>query len=392
VQIASIFAQNPVYVCTVNSETIDAVTDSIQSVFFRSDGVATAAELVARGASRDQLRRWARDGRIASVAHGVYAPTEWLKSLADDPRRLHAVAAGAVIRRNPGLVASHESAAYLHGIDLLLPEGRKVPLLTLTRRAKEPGRAQVHGALVRAATLPDDHVTAAFGIPVTTPARTVMDIARASGFMAGVVAADSVLHSHVVVKVEFAIILEECGQWPGVVRARQVLGFADGRAESALESVARVRFAEFGIRPPDLQVNIRGKQGFIGRVDFCWHEYRTIAEADGAMKYDDQGSERARAQLARDEKLHDEGWGTFHFTWREIFHEPAPAIDRLRRTFARSTPRPPIGSARDARGPRELRGVDVILVLRLYQALGDQGFHRVRGAVEGEGEFLALHG
>ena len=89
-----------------------------------------------------------------------------------------------------------------------------------------------------------------------------------------------------------------------------------------MESVARVRFAEFGIRPPDLQVNIRGKQGFIGRVDFCWHEYRTIAEADGAMKYDDQGRERARAQLARDEKFHDEGWGTFHFTWREIYHEP----------------------------------------------------------------------
>jgi very-short-patch-repair endonuclease len=344
--------------------TINIVTDSIESVFFRSDGVATAAELLARGASREQLRRWARDGLITAVARGVYSPTEWLESLADDPRRLHAVAAGAVIRRNPGLVASHESAAYLHGIDLLLPEGRTVPLITLTRRPKEPSRALVHGALVRVATLPVDHVGTAFGIPVTTPARTAMDIARASGFMEGVVAADSVLHSHVVVKVEFAIILEECGQWPGVVRARQVLGFADGRAESALESVARVRFAQFGIRPPDLQVNIRGKHGFIGRVDFCWHEYRTIGEADGAMKYDDQGRERARAQLARDEKLHDEGWATFHFTWREIYHEPAPAIDRLRRTFGRSSPRSrsgtrektprPVPAAAHA-GSRELR-------------------------------------
>jgi very-short-patch-repair endonuclease len=153
------------------------------------------------------------------------------------------------------------------------------------------------------------------------------------------VGADCALRSHVVVKVELAIILEECGQWPGVVRARQVIGFADGRAESVLESVARVRFAEFGVRPPDLQVNIRGKQGFIGRVDFCWHEYRTIAEADGAMKYDDNGRERARAQLARDEKFHDAGWGTCHFTWREVYHEPAPAIERLRRTFARNTPR-----------------------------------------------------
>jgi hypothetical protein len=314
------------------------VTDSIDSVFFRSDWVATTAELLAQGVSKGQLRQWTRDRRVTAVARGVYSPTKWLESLADDPRRLHAVAVGAVIKRNPGLVASHESAAYLHGIDLLLPAGRKVPLITLTRRAREPGRALVPGALIRVATLPDDQVTTACGVPVTTVARTVMDIARASGFTEGVVAADSVLHSHVVVKVELAIILESCGQWPGVVRARQVLGFADGRAESPLESVARVRFAQFGIPSPDLQVNIRGRTGFIGRVDFCWHQYRTIAEADGAMKYDDQGRARARAQLARDEKFHDEGWETFHFTWREIYHEPEPTIERLRRTFARSGP------------------------------------------------------
>lgn len=324
--------------------TIYIVTDSIESVFFRSDGLATTAELLAQGVSRGQLRQWARDGRVTAVARGVYSPSDWLESLEDDPRRLHAVAVGAVLKRNPGLVASHESAAYLHGIDLLLPAGRKVPLIMLTRPAREPGRALVPGALIRVAALPDDHVATACGVPVTSVARTVMDIARASGFMAGVVAADSVLHSHVVVRVEFAIILEECGQWPGVVRARGVLGFADGRAESALESVARVRFAQFGIPPPDLQVNIRGKQGFIGRVDFCWHQYRVIAEADGAMKYDDQGRERARAQLARDEKFHDEGWATFHFTWRDIYHEPEPTIERLRRTFARSATRPRSGA------------------------------------------------
>jgi hypothetical protein len=56
------------------------------------------------------------------------------------------------------------------------------------------------------------------------------------------------------------------------------------------------------------------------------------------MKYDDHGRERARAQLARDEKFHDAGWGTFHFTWHEIHREPVPTLDRLRRTFARNRP------------------------------------------------------
>jgi very-short-patch-repair endonuclease len=166
-----------------------------------------------------------------------------------------------------------------------------------------------------------------------------MDIARTTGFMEGVVAADSALHSHAAIKVEFAVVLESCAQWRGVVRARQVIGFADARAESALESVARVRFAQFKIPAPALQANISGPRGFIGRADFCWHDYRTIGEADGALKYAEHGRERARAQLARDEKFRDAGWETFHFTWREIYHEPQQAIDRLRRALARRRPK-----------------------------------------------------
>ena len=327
------------------------MTESVESAFSCNRGIATAAELLALGVSRDQLRWWARTGQVTAIARGVYSPTAWLSKMADDPRRMHAIAAGAMIKRNPALVASHESAAYLHGIDVLLHTGTAIPHVTLTRRPQEHTRSLIDGVLIRVAKLPDDHVTTVLGIPVTTVARTVMDIARTSGFMEGVVAADSALHKHVAIKVEFAVILEDCAQWKGIVRARQVLDFSDGRAESALESVARVRFAEYRIDPPGLQVNIRGAQGFIGRADFCWDECRTIAEADGALKYADQGRDRARAQLARDEKFHDAGWGTFHFTWREIYHEPAPTIDRLRRAFERNRPRPPA-----TRGALPVRG------------------------------------
>jgi len=312
------------------------VTDSARSSFLSSEKLATTAELLALGVSPDQLRRLTRSGRATPVGRGVYAPTAWLESMAGDPRRLHAVAVGAVIRRNPDLIASHESAAYLHGLGLLLPAGTAAPLVTLTRRPRERSRALIRGALIRVAALPDEHLASALGVPVTTAARTVIDIARTTGFMAGVVAADSALRNQAAIKVDFAVVLGACAQWRGLVRARQVLDFCDGRAESALESVARVRFAEYGIRPPALQVNIRGRDGFIGRPDFCWHEYRTIAEADGALKYAEQGGARARAQLARDEKFHDAGWATFHFTWGEIYREPGPTVERLRRTFARA--------------------------------------------------------
>ncbi len=347
-----------------NGVTIEVVTESVDSAFSRSGGLATAAELRALGVSKERLRQWTRTGEVTAIAWGVYSPTSWLKKISDDPRRMHAIAVGAIIRRNPDMVASHESAAYLHGIDLLLPSRTTVPRVTLTRRPQEPGRSLVRGALIRVAMVPDDHITTVLGVPVTTVARTVTDIARTTGFMEGVVAADSALRMHTVLKVELAIVLRDCAQWKGIVRARQVLNFADGRAESALESVARVRFAQYRVPPPGLQANICGTHGFIGRVDFCWDEYQTIAEADGALKYEEEGRARARAQLARDEKFHDAGWGTFHFTWREIYHEPTPTIDRLRRTFARNRPRLRWRGCLSGLG-----GVGVVFVLGFYQAL-----------------------
>lgn len=305
--------------------------------FFRGDdGLATAAELRAAGVPRDRLRRWVSAGQVTAVAHGVYTPTEWHELLADDPRGMHALAAGAVMRRNPGLVASHESAAFLHGIDLLLPPGMTTPPVTLTRRPQDRSRS-LRGGRIRVAALPDSDVTTLFGVPVTTASRSVMDIARTTGFTEGVVAADCALRTRLAIKVECAVVLEQWAGWPGLARAQSVLRFSNPLAESALESLARVRIAQhgrpFGLDKPSLQVNISGPDGHIGRVDFCWHEHRTIAEADGAAKYEDK--KLARAQLARDERLHDAGWGTAHFTWAEIYYDPKETTERIWRVCQR---------------------------------------------------------
>jgi len=110
--------------------------------------------------------------------------------------------------------------------------------------------------------------------------------------------------------------------------------FSDPRAESVLESCARVIFHEQGLPAPELQVTIRGAH-FSASVDFCWPEYRVIAEADGAMKYADP--ERAIKQLRRDQLLRDAGYRVVHFTWRELFGATATVIDRIRRAFVSSS-------------------------------------------------------
>jgi hypothetical protein len=129
----------------------------------------------------------------------------------------------------------------------------------------------------------------------------------------------------------------DCARGPGLPRARDVAAFSDHRAESALESIGRVVFHEYGLPAPELQVWVGGDQGAVGRADYLWPRHRTIAEADGAVKYASPG--RAIAQLDRDARLRDAGFEVVHFTWQEIMITPWQVATRIRAAFIRGTRR-----------------------------------------------------
>jgi Protein of unknown function (DUF559) len=260
----------------------------------------------------------------------VYATSRATMAAEHDPRRGHALQVAAVVAAvGRDTVASHHSAAVMHGIDLL---DRPHELVTLTRAAPRRGsRRRSDGILFHAAELPPEHITRLFGIGVTTVARTIIDLSRISSFKAAAVAADAALRADKTTKAELGRVCDACGQWPGIRRAREVVEFSDGRAESVLESCARVVFRELGLEPPELQVTVHG-DGFAYRVDFCWARYRTIAEADGLAKYD--GREVLLAQFRRDRLLRDAGYKVVHFTWRELFDTPTAVVTRLRTAFS----------------------------------------------------------
>jgi very-short-patch-repair endonuclease len=115
-----------------------------------------------------------------------------------------------------------------------------------------------------------------------------------------------------------------------------VVEFADGGAESPLESLARIVFRDGGLPPPELQVEIRDAE-FIGRVDFLWRKFRTIAEVDGATKYDDRNL--AMCQLRRDKRLREAGYEVVHFDWKEINGDPGYVVAAVRAAFEQGGPR-----------------------------------------------------
>ena len=110
-----------------------------------------------------------------------------------------------------------------------------------------------------------------------------------------------------------------------------MVAFADPDAESVLESISRAVFHELGLPPPELQVWVGDEDEIVGRVDFLWRQHRTIAEADGAIKY--AQPTRALAQLNRDARLRAAGFAVVHFTWPEITRVPAQVVDAIRTAF-----------------------------------------------------------
>lgn len=268
------------------------------------------------------------------VRQGIYATTAAIDYAAVNPRRGHALqvaAVGSAVGRDA--VASHHSAALIHGISLL---DAPADTVSLTRPpARRTSRPRSDGIAFHTAELPPGHVTSRYGLLVTTVARTVVDLARTSSFLAAVVMADSALQAETTTKAELTTVADGCRRWPGIQRARQVIAFSDDRAESVLESCARVAFAEAGLEPPELQVTIHGLDWSF-RTDFCWPGHRVIAEADGLAKYKERKD--LAEQFRRDRLLRDAGYQVIHFTWQEIMRTPDLVISRIRAALTTPTP------------------------------------------------------
>ena len=293
--------------------------------------VLTTHEWQAAGASPKMLRTLARSGDLVRIRQGAYATRRAVDWAKDDPVRdhvLHVMAVRTWAGRDA--VASYHSAATLHRLDLLESPRDSAVTLTLPA-ARRWERLRSAGVVFHCADLPPEHVTRLYNLPVTTAARTVVDLARTLPFVDAVVVADSALHAERAAKPELRQILDSCVSWPGVRQARRVVSFADERAGSALESAARVVFDESGLDPPELQVTIHlPAHAFL--VDFFWRAHRVIVEADGLAKY--AADKDLIAQFQRDRLLRDAGYKVVHFTWRELFKTPELVIARIRQAFA----------------------------------------------------------
>ena len=291
----------------------------------------SARQWQAKGVSPALMRSLVRSGQLVRMRQGVYATKPAMDWAGVDPVRAHVLAvraAKATVGTNA--VASYHSAARLHRLSLLTPPPEGAVALTLPL-AKPWNRARSADVVFHASDLPPEQVTRLHNLPVTTAARTVVDLARTLPFMDAVVVADSALNQEKTTKPELRQVLEKGAGWPGVKQARRVIDFADENAESPLESAARVVFEQSGLEPPESQATIHGPD-FAFRVDFLWPGEKVIAEADGLVKYNDRKD--LLAERERDHLIREAGYAVVHFTWQELFQTPEAVIARIRKALA----------------------------------------------------------
>ncbi|MGI8536857.1 MAG: hypothetical protein ACR2K2_10240 [Mycobacteriales bacterium] len=244
--------------------------------------------------------------------------------------RAQALDGGVPLRQlgSPSRPAAGATGALVHELPLL---GERPARPFLVER--KPERPAHHG---NSRTVAADETVLVHGVPVTTLARTAVDVARHRGFAAGVITADAVLRREVP-REELDAVLGRCLRWPGLFAAQTSVAFADALSESALESLGRVRFHEQGLPAPELQVWLGGPDGRIGRVDQYWPEHRTVAEADGALKY--AAGTGLFAEKLREDRLRDAGFEVIRYTWDEALRYPQLLAIRVREAFARAARR-----------------------------------------------------
>jgi hypothetical protein len=267
-------------------------------------GVVTRAQLAAAGLERGAIARRLAAGRLHRLHGAVYAVGHRA------PRR-EARWLAAVLACGPGAVLSHRSAAALWGVHDA--EGPWPDVTVATRNGRRPAAITVHRAQL---ARPDRRRRA--GIPVTSPARTLADLARQVD-QADLVRA--VREAQFLRRFDLAAVQELLGRRP--CRPLRILVEDLALTQSGLEDGLLNICDHHGISRPLTQQPLLGR-----RVDFLWPYERVVVETDGWQGHGTRSAFQADRTISN--RLQLDGYTIPRFTHTDLARRPASVARQIR--------------------------------------------------------------
>jgi very-short-patch-repair endonuclease/predicted transcriptional regulator of viral defense system len=288
--------------------SIDAVLARIAA---RQHGLVRLAQLLAAGLSRQTIARRVREGRLHRVYQGVYA-------LGHRGLSRHGLWLAAVLAAGEGAALSQLCAAALWDLRELRTDF--VDVVAPTRR-RLTGPIRVHASR----TLDPSDVTKRRGIPVTTVARTLVDLTdiQTPHQLANVIH-EAAYRRRFSVAATRAAMARATGRQNLRVLEKALALNAGGSAgtRSANEDAFLSLLQSAAIPEPRVNTQLLGEE-----VDCHWPARKLVVEVDG------EGHARPRARrddARRDEVLRKAGWRVLRFSGDDIELRPREVIARLR--------------------------------------------------------------
>lgn len=289
-------------------------------------GVVARRQLLAAGVASSTIGRRVDSGHLVPVHRAVYAVGHACLT-----RYGHSLA--AVLAVGPGAVLSHRDAAALHG---LRPPGDHVRThVTTCRRAAGTPRIRVHRTTVLD---PRRDVAVVAGIPATSVARTLVDLADVVKPEPLAKALEEAERRHLLdvraLEDALARTRGRHGRGHAAIRAALAQHAATGAqlTRSPLERAFLALLDAHGLPRPRVNAWVGDME-----VDATWPRQRVAVELDGWSAH------ATRAAFARDRErgnaLQTRGWIVLRFTHGQVTREPAAVARTVREALRRGTPR-----------------------------------------------------
>jgi hypothetical protein len=280
----------------------------------REWGVLNLDELRECGLSRQTVRNRVRKGLLHPLYRGVYAVGH--TALTVEGRLLAAVKAFG-----GDAVLSHCSAAALWEF---LSWDDRYPEVTVVGKGTRLQRGiRVH----RTFRLEPREVSRHRGIPVTSPARTLVDLAAVVDYKLLRTAVRRAQSKHRVGVPQLVATVRRLGPRRGIANLNQILATGPAPTRSVLEDVVLELILAGGLARPDVNkpLLLAGRRVI---PDFRWPEQRVIVEADGGAWHDNKTAREDDAE--RQALLEAHGECVLRVTWAQAMSQSSQTLARLR--------------------------------------------------------------
>lgn len=298
------------------------VDDICRQLALEQYGVISRSQALEAGLSVKEVERRLATGEWSRMHRGSYRIGP-----APDSFRQRVMAACCSV---PGAIAFRRTAAAVYGLHGCPP--RQVELLTLsTRKASIGFDIKVH----RTNYLPDSDVILFHSMPMTTPARTLLDLGGVMDVGALRRVVIDAVQKKLVEPAQLLDQLERCAKpgRPGSRTLREALGeidFEKPLSDSDLEDIAFDLIMGDGYPPPRRQFDAVGGGVLLGRVDLSYPKKLLGIEAQGHEFH------TSKPDFYRDAQRHNSlvawGWRILFFTYEDSMR-PRRWRDDFRRSY-----------------------------------------------------------